>query len=220
MAEKQAEQEPTMEEILASIRRIISEDEEPAGEEAAAEEAAPAEVEAAGDPEPEPEPDPEPVAEVESEEDVLELTERVDEEPLELPRVDALEEDGDLVIFEAEDEVAREPEPVVEAPEPVAPSPEPAPKPEPEPAPVALNDVDEMADLVSEPVAAAATSAFGSLISNMVIAQRPGEGLTLEALVRELLKPMLKEWLDDNLATIVEAKVADEVARLAGRARR
>ena len=68
----QAAPEPTMEEILASIRRIISEDDGPAEAEAEAStvpEAAPA-------PEPEPvqafEPAPEPV------EDVLELTERVD----------------------------------------------------------------------------------------------------------------------------------------------
>ncbi|HAQ34253.1 MAG TPA: DUF2497 domain-containing protein, partial [Alphaproteobacteria bacterium] len=66
MAQEATESEPTMEEILASIRRIIDEDEQPA-EEAAAEEA-PA---AAAEPEAEPEP--------EAEDDVLELTDMVEE---------------------------------------------------------------------------------------------------------------------------------------------
>ena len=60
---EQTSQEPTMEEILASIRRIISED-EPSGD-AGAEEAAPApepEVVAEAAPPP-PEPEPEPVPE-------------------------------------------------------------------------------------------------------------------------------------------------------------
>jgi hypothetical protein len=33
--------------------------------------------------------------------------------------------------------------------------------------------------------------------------------------VRELLRPLLKSWLDDNLPRIVEAKVAEEVERIA-----
>ena len=52
MAQEATESEPTMEEILASIRRIIDEDEQPA-EDAAAEEAPAAEAQ----PEPEPEPE-------------------------------------------------------------------------------------------------------------------------------------------------------------------
>src|SRR6201986_1987230 len=74
-------QEPTMEEILASIRRIISEDDAPAEGEAVAE-AAPAE---AAPPEPESLPDLEiPAAEppplmIEDGEEVLELTDRLDD---------------------------------------------------------------------------------------------------------------------------------------------
>jgi hypothetical protein len=40
---------------------------------------------------------------------------------------------------------------------------------------------------------------------------------TLEGLVRELLKPMLSEWLDANLPEIVEAMVAREIERITGR---
>ena len=77
MAQENAEQEPTMEEILASIRRIINEDDdEKPAEAAAAPQAAPA-------PEPAREPAPAPVAEAdpepEPEPDALELTERVEE---------------------------------------------------------------------------------------------------------------------------------------------
>ncbi len=39
----------------------------------------------------------------------------------------------------------------------------------------------------------------------------------LEAVVREMLKPMLKQWLDDNLPEIVEELVTREIARITGR---
>jgi uncharacterized protein len=42
---------------------------------------------------------------------------------------------------------------------------------------------------------------------------RSGE-TSLEGLTRELMKPMLKEWLDTNLPAIVEAKVAREIERI------
>jgi uncharacterized protein len=42
---------------------------------------------------------------------------------------------------------------------------------------------------------------------------RSGE-TSLEGLTRELLRPMLKEWLDTNLPAIVEAKVAREIERI------
>jgi cell pole-organizing protein PopZ len=77
----QSPQEPTMEEILASIRRIISEDDAPA------EEAAPA---------PEPEPEAEFVAEeAPAEDDVLELT-----DPIEPPA--PVESMGDIDVYSPE----------------------------------------------------------------------------------------------------------------------
>ena len=42
---------------------------------------------------------------------------------------------------------------------------------------------------------------------------RSGE-TSLEGLTRELMKPMLKEWLDTNLPGIVEAMVAREIERI------
>jgi cell pole-organizing protein PopZ len=43
---------------------------------------------------------------------------------------------------------------------------------------------------------------------------RSGE-TSLEGLTRELLRPMLKEWLDANLPAMVEALVAREIERIA-----
>jgi uncharacterized protein len=45
---------------------------------------------------------------------------------------------------------------------------------------------------------------------------RSGE-TSLEGLTRELLRPMLKDWLDANLPSMVEAMVAREIERIAKR---
>lgn len=45
---------------------------------------------------------------------------------------------------------------------------------------------------------------------------RSGE-TSLEGLTRELLRPMLAEWLDKNLPALVEKLVAVEIARIAGK---
>jgi cell pole-organizing protein PopZ len=69
--------------------------------------------------------------------------------------------------------------------------------------------------LTDEHTADVAAGALGKLISKMEIA---GDN-TIEGLVREMLKPMIKEWLDANLAGIVEEKVEAEVQRIARMAR-
>ncbi|WAC22474.1 DUF2497 domain-containing protein [Blastomonas sp. SL216] len=45
---------------------------------------------------------------------------------------------------------------------------------------------------------------------------RSGE-TSLEGMVREMLRPMLSDWLDKNLPPIVEAMVAKEIGRITGR---
>ena len=45
---------------------------------------------------------------------------------------------------------------------------------------------------------------------------RSGE-TSLEGLTRELLRPMLAEWLDKNLPGMVEKMVQAEIARIAGK---
>lgn len=213
MAQSNAEQEPTMEEILASIRRIINEDDEPAADAAAPEqaaapdpvEAAPEPVEAVAEPEPAPEPEPEAPAE----DDVLELTDRVEEEGAGTSPMAIAD---DIMIVDREEEVQPEPEPEPE-PEPVF---EAAPEPEPEPAPAPEPAADDDA-LLAEPAASAAAGAFAALTENLRVSSENGQ--TLEGIVRELMRPMLKQWLDENLPSIVEAKVQEEIERVARRRR-
>ncbi len=190
-----------MEEILASIRRIISEDEAPA-ETAPAAAAAP-EPEPASEPEPEPEPAPaeEPVAafeaaaEAPAEDDVLELTDRY-----EAPAAETI---GDLDVVDPATE-----------PFPAAPHPTPA-----------EESAPAYDSLVGESAAASAASAFAGLAASF---KKPdpepaprgpdlnfASGSTVEAMVAEMLRPMLKDWLDANLPAIVEAQVRREVERIA-----
>jgi cell pole-organizing protein PopZ len=172
-------QEPTMEEILASIRRIISEDEPPAGEVEAD-----AETEALIEPMADPEP-----------EDVLELTE-VAPEPAPAAAVESL---GDLDLYPP-----AEARPKTDTPPPVAAA-------APSHAPAPVRDTEP---LVSEVAAHATASAFGQLAQRVAM---PREGRTLEDLVREMLNPLLRAWLDENLPAIVQAKVEEEVERIARR---
>jgi cell pole-organizing protein PopZ len=194
-------QEPSMEEILASIRRIIADDdaakpvaktpakpaEAPPAKPAAPAPAAAASTEPAGgdemdamlaDLDENPEPAPEPPDEV------LELTEAMAApapEPAQ-PSFRRIDPDQPDVVF---DEVASAPPPA--APRMPADSP-----------------------LLSHAASAAVHSAFGSL-AHSVLAQNPR---TLEDLVKEMLRPMLKAWLDDNLPVMVERLVRTEIERV------
>jgi cell pole-organizing protein PopZ len=64
--------------------------------------------------------------------------------------------------------------------------------------------------LVSSSTMAAVDSAFNSL-ANTVIGQN---ARTLEDLVKEMLRPMLKSWLDDNLPGLVDRIVRAEIERV------
>ncbi|MEC9251225.1 MAG: DUF2497 domain-containing protein [Pseudomonadota bacterium] len=194
-----AENEPSMEEILSSIRRIINEDEEEAP--AAEAEAAPAEEESNSQDDIDsmfdeaPAAEEEPAVEAEAE-DVLELTDMVAEPDT---GTDPMAMDDDLMIVDREEEEV--------APEPVA---------EPEPI-VDFDAVEaEVADgIMSDGAAAAAMGSFHTLADSIRISEE--EGRTLEGVVRALLRPMLKEWLDANLPSIVDEKVQAEIDRVARR---
>ncbi len=76
--------------------------------------------------------------------------------------------------------------------------------------------VDDVTDIVSPAATEASRSALSSL--SRLIVKPAVEGTdTLEGMVREMLKPMLKDWLDANLPEVVERVVAQEVARISGR---
>ena len=64
--------------------------------------------------------------------------------------------------------------------------------------------------LISNATIAAVDSAFNTL-AHTVIGQN---ARTLEDLVREMLRPMLKSWLDDNLPSMVERIVRQEIERV------
>jgi uncharacterized protein len=179
-----------MEEILASIRRIIADDAgqaaqaTPAPEEAPA---APSEViqsfEVAA-----------PEAEVTREADILELTQPI--EPAKAPSFTAVH--GADVTFREEERRGR-PEP---APKPAAPKPTPAPA----AAVSARND-----ELLSAQSTAAVSAAFHTL-SAAVLTEN---ARTLEDLVKEMMRPMLKAWLDENLPGLVDRMVRAEIERVA-----
>lgn len=164
-------QEPTMEEILASIRRIISEDDAPS--------------EPAKAPAPPPPATPEPVVApppLAIEDDILELTDRLDE-PFDAPDPPEI---SDLEFV--------------------------APTPRIEPPVADLPPLPHDEPLVGQPAAYSAASAFEALERSILM---PGPGRTLEDVVREMLRPLLKAWLDAHLPGIVEAQVAAEVERIA-----
>ena len=78
--------------------------------------------------------------------------------------------------------------------------------------PAAAAPMTEDEPLVSPPAAAAAASAFGQLAARVGM---PPASQTLDEVVRELLRPLLKDWLDTNLPGIVEKAVKAEVERIA-----
>ena len=92
----------------------------------------------------------------------------------------------------------------------------------PDPAPdedvLELDDpVSEGPGLLSENVAAASRERLASLSALRQRSDAPADSGALEAVVREMLRPMLKDWLDAHLPEIVEDLVTREIARITGR---
>ncbi|MBB4050706.1 hypothetical protein GGR20_000324 [Devosia subaequoris] len=135
----------------------------------------------------------------------------------------ALPEDPPAPAAKAAPEPAFQPEP---APEPTV-DPEPAFEPEleaeSEPAPAMDEPVAraeelpdptltaDMADQLLEPATRAAVRGSIGKLSALGIGN---PGLTIEAMMRDMLRPMLKEWLDENLPAVVERMVEKEIARV------
>lgn len=245
-------QEPSMEEILASIRRIIADDEakppaaekpaavaapakpekpaaappaKPAMKEAPPPPAAPAPPPAAAKapapapkPAPPPAPPPPPAAAASNSQDDIDallngLDEATTPEEIRPPLPDA-------DVFELTDEMA------VEAPAPEPPQPafrkvdpqddiefaESAAARHRQPAfePPALESSSPSQPILSRSTVSAVESAFNTL-ANTVLSNN---ARTLEDLVKEMLRPMLKSWLDDNLPGLVERIVKAEIERV------
>jgi len=209
----EAHKEPTMEEILASIRKIISDDELAASR---------APVPAAKTPfrevAPEPVNDHEDIGDAAFDEDFGETDPSVFEAE-EAPAPTAAGESritGPQFTFEQMLGAVRQTEERATGRGP-APAASPAPNrtiPPVSETPMQTARYAQTA-LTDEHTADIAAGALGKLISKMEIA---GDN-TIEGLMREMLKPMIKQWLDANLARIVEEKVEAEVQRIARMAR-
>jgi cell pole-organizing protein PopZ len=196
-----------MEEILASIRRIIADDDVSRN---AANAVAPAPPPVAEAPRPaavvppppppepapvfqaapafEPEPEPAPVAEA----DILDLTEDM-RAPAEAPSFRTIDAQPDIVFTEADAAASRdgtEPDHLEAARRQLAAS---------------MNE-----SLLSSSTAASVDSAFNTLAQTVLVQN----ARTLEDLVKDMMRPMLKSWLDDNLPGLVERLVRAEIERV------
>ena len=77
--------------------------------------------------------------------------------------------------------------------------------------------ITEGPTLLSDNAAAASRQRLASLSALRQRDEAPAESGALEAVVRDMLRPMLKDWLDQRLPEIVEELVTREIARLTGR---
>jgi uncharacterized protein len=196
MAEAKTEQDPSIEEILESIRQIISDDGD-APEKAAEPQAKPAEPKIPSDTKvlaPGAEAEDKPVAAkpapapAAADSKILDLTEKVDD-----TRVD-MSYDPD-------------PPPMIDLQEaPEMPIPQ-----------------DDDISFLSEETADAAASEMSKLLSSNVAVEREVTGrvgrVTLEDIARDLMRPLLKTWMDENLPRVIEKAVAKELEKLSRRAR-
>jgi hypothetical protein len=195
MTQPAKSQEPSMEEILASIRRIIADDD--------ATKTAPRAAESAMA-------EPEPLADLEvaaavvdagRPSDILELTESMAapmSEPSVMPEPEPMPEPmPQFRTIDGKSDVDFD-----DAAEPPAAAP-------------ATPVGEERGRLISGATSAAVDSAFSALAQTVLVQN----ARTLEDLVREMLRPMLKSWLDDNLPGLVERLVRAEIERVSrGRA--
>jgi cell pole-organizing protein PopZ len=206
MANPSTANEPSMEEILASIRQIISEDGE-------------------GSPAARPEGRGKDPAEQDGPPDVDLAAAAPAAAP---PRAERAPQQGGPMKPQTSDNAARAQQAVQSSSAPAAPAPAPetrhsaeapapvpqptvaAAKPAPVPAPQRQNGSPEQRPLLSDRSNAAVSGAFGTL-THTILAQH---ARTLDDLVAEMLRPMLKEWLDDNLPPLVERLVKEEIERV------
>ena len=219
-------QEPSMEEILASIRRIIADDDgRPKAPEAVAPKPAPA-------PPPAPRavapPPPPPPAAANNQDDIdamladLDAPPKVAAKPAAMPAPKPAPKPASMpaapptdVLDLTEAMAAATPAPsfrtidgasdVVFADRPAEP-----PRAPEEPRRPAPPQTAPDSGLISNATVSAVDSAFNSL-AYTVIGQN---ARTLEDLVKEMLRPLLKSWLDDNLPGMVERIVRAEIERV------
>ena len=227
MSQAAKAQEPSMEEILASIRRIIADDD--ASKAKAAEPAAPppkpapppppkpaaaAPKPAPPPPKPEP-PKPEPPPQTSAQDDIDAMFAAAEAEPEPEPKGNGAA--ADILELTEAMEAPAEPEPALQRIDGAADVVYDEAPPEPHEPPTvgeARRAFQETTGtdrgLLSASTTAAVDSAFNSLAHTVLVQN----ARTLDDLVREMLRPMLKAWLDDNLPSLVERLVRAEIERV------
>lgn len=202
---KAAHQEPSMEDILASIRRILAEDTGGTAEKEAVARGAnvqevppvePVEPPAPRQPEPVAEEPAEPETPFEIEEPYAEPADAMFQEE-EVPSQEPIEDEEDLVEEEDQEEEVFELTPNMKA--------------KPERALISHNAVDSATDVLSQLARA--------ILDRRDIAVGTRD-VTLESMVRTMLRPLLKEWLDRNLPYLIERLVKKEIDLMVNRAER
>jgi cell pole-organizing protein PopZ len=159
-------------------------------------------------------------------EDILASIRRIlsEEEPAEPARPDPAPRSGDTPPPDEDvlvlDPSMMVPESEAEAEQPPA-EPDPPTPPPPSPPVQAAEPPSKPPELVAPAAAAAAASSVESLVRTLV-AERATQthrgGPTIEDLVREEIRPLLKDWLDNHLPPLVERLVRSEIERVVGRA--
>lgn len=160
------EDDPSIEEILASIRDIISEDEEEGVS------------------------TPPSIPDSDEEDEVLDLTDEIDDEP----EIDlGSDEEDDMPDFNEDafdlDLVDHETDEVED------------------------DMTDEDRDIFTDTAAEATLDSLTRLASNVAISKAGGD-VTLDSIVRDLLRPMLRQWIHENMPEIVEVMVEKELEKL------
>ncbi|MEO8618041.1 MAG: DUF2497 domain-containing protein [Sphingomicrobium sp.] len=90
---------------------------------------------------------------------------------------------------------------------------EPEPEPEPEPAP----SVDLGPPLIDEDIADDSRARLAELSNVAASAPPPPATNPLEDMLKDMLRPALKQWLDENLPRIVDEHVKREISRITGK---
>ena len=205
----QQEDEPSMESILGSIRQILSEDEE---EDAAEQpevqiEAVPApengpdvdqdpavEEVSANEIEPEPQPEPELENEIGDVMPEPELEPKADTAEPPSPQASEVETGEEKILELTQQMIAQSP-----------------------------SDVDAGAPILSGSTQTASTDPLQEL-ARVLLSRRDvamgSHDMTLEGLIREILRPLLREWLDQNLPYLIERLVKKEIDHMVNRAER
>lgn len=211
---KPATKEPSMDEILSSIRQIIADDDAAA---------APAPMRPAAAAPIQPEPDVPAAPLTLSAAQIVAQPMPASPEPIRTTDNEAAGADpmlempgGEMQLLDPED-VSFEPEPEPDPGPPPAPRAAPPPRPPTSVARAApMPDPTLSQDLAEEILAPATNAAVQGTMSKLsaVASMGSGSGQTIEGMMRDLMRPMLKEWLDENLPSLVERVVEREIARI------